>query len=365
MGEVKVNNVYKRFDQVIAVNNASFTANDGEFVVIVGPSGCGKTTSLRMIAGLDDISDGEIYIDNLLVNDLPPRDRSIAMVFQNYALYPHLNVYENMAFGLKIKKVPQEEIKRRILKASEILYISDLFNRKPKQLSGGERQRVAMGRAIVRQPKVFLFDEPLSNLDAKLRVQMRIEIKKLHERLKTTIIYVTHDQIEAMTLADKIIIMNNGEVMQIGSSRDVYEKPLNLFVAGFIGSPSMNLLPAIIEEKNGKLSLNGEGFRLLLPEKYRKKCNKMVDGEVILGIRPDHLDDFSFSKKYHNCGLIKGTIEVCEYLGSEAVVIIQTGKLHITAKLKERASIQPHQKIELGLDMDKIHIFDHTSGKSL
>jgi multiple sugar transport system ATP-binding protein len=365
MGNVIVKNVNKFFDDVRAVNNASFTANEGEFVVIVGPSGCGKTTTLRMVAGLEDISNGEIYIDDLLVNDLPPRERSIAMVFQNYALYPHLSVYENIAFGLKIKKAHPEEIKKRVREVSENLEIRDLLDRKPKQLSGGEQQRVAMGRAIVRKPKVFLFDEPLSNLDAKLRVQMRLEIKKLHEGLKTTIIYVTHDQIEAMTLADKIIIMNQGKVMQIGSPRDVYEYPHNLFVAGFIGSPSMNLLPSVIEDQNGKLFLNGKSFKLLLPEKYKTKCNKMINREVILGIRPDFLDDSSYTNNIHNFGLIKGITEVCEYLGSETVVIIKSGRHHITAKLEGRKSYESHCKIELKLDMDKLHIFDKKSGESL
>lgn len=365
MGKVNLKNVNKLYDEVSAVTNVSFTVDKGEFAVIVGPSGCGKTTTLRMIAGLEDVTNGEIFIDNIFVNELPPRDRNIAMVFQNYALYPHLTVFDNMSFRLKIKKVPKEEIRKRVFEVSENLDIRDLLDRKPKQLSGGERQRVAMGRAIIRQPKVFLFDEPLSNLDAKLRVQMRLEIKKLHERLKTTIIYVTHDQIEAMTLADKIVIMNQGKVMQIGTPYDVYEHPNNLFVAGFIGSPSMNLLPAIIVKENDVSSLNGTSFKFPLPANYQKKCNEIINQEVILGIRPDYLEDAFFGKKYNNSGLIKGDIEVCEYLGSETVAIIKSGQHQITAKLEGRKKYKPHSKIELRLNLDKIHIFDKISGESI
>ncbi len=365
MGEVSLNNVRKEFGQVVAVKNVTFSAKNGEMLVLVGPSGCGKTSTLRMIAGLEDITEGEIFIDDVLINELPPRDRNIAMVFQNYALYPHMSVYENMAFALELRKVPQEKVKQRVLEAAGILEITDLLKRKPKQLSGGERQRVAMGRAIIRQPKVFLFDEPLSNLDAKLRVQTRVELKKLHERLKTTMIYVTHDQVEAMTLADRIIIMNNGEIMQVGSPRDVYENPKNLFVAGFIGSPAMNFLPARITKEDNKVFVDGESFKLLVPERFRERLVKSLNKGVIFAIRPEHLYDSSISKHLANRGSIKAVVEVCEFLGSEAILVVENGKHHITARIEDLGNIVPHQEIELGVNMDKIHMFDESTGESL
>jgi multiple sugar transport system ATP-binding protein len=364
MGEVGLNNVSKHFGEFVAVKNVSFTAKEGELLVLVGPSGCGKTSTLRMIAGLEEITDGEIYIDGVLVNELPPRDRNIAMVFQNYALYPHMSAYDNMAFALELRHLPKEEIKRRVSEAVEILGIGDLLRRKPKELSGGERQRVAMGRAIVREPKVFLFDEPLSNLDAKLRVQMRVELNKLHERLETTMIYVTHDQVEAMTLADRIIVMNNAEIMQVGSPREVYENPQNLFVAGFIGSPSMNFLPARVIKEEDTLVVDVESFRLPIPQEFVERFMACLDREVVFAVRPEHLYDASVSRGFSTTGMIKGVVEVCEFLGSEAILFVQTGKHHLTARIEEHGNIKPHQEIELIVNMDKMHIFDPASGAS-
>jgi len=364
MGEVILRNVSKHFGDLVAVRNVTFTAEEGEMLVLVGPSGCGKTSTLRMIAGLEDVTEGEIYIDDVLVNELPPRDRNIAMVFQNYALYPHMTVYDNMAFALQIRQFPQEETNQRVLEAARILGITDLLKRKPGQLSGGERQRVSMGRAIVREPKVFLFDEPLSNLDAKLRVQMRVELDKLHETLKTTMVYVTHDQVEAMTLADRIIIMHNGEIMQVGSPREVYEHPRNLFVAGFIGSPSMNLLPARITKEDDSLFVDGEAFKLPVPRGYRERFMRSLGREVILGIRPEHIYDASVSTHLQNRGFIKAVVEVCEFLGSEAILFVQNGEHHLTARIEEHGEIHSHQEIELMVNMDKMHLFDPSSGEA-
>ena len=293
MAKVILKDLTKKYDEVLAVNQINAVIENEEFVVLVGPSGCGKTTTLRMVAGLEEITGGEIYIGERLVNDIPPKDRDIAMVFQNYALYPHMNVYDNMAFGLKLRKTPKAEIEKRVSEAAKILDIEELLKRKPKQLSGGQRQRVALGRAIVRNPKVFLMDEPLSNLDAKLRVQMRTEIAKLHKRLNATIIYVTHDQTEAMTMADRIIIMKDGLVQQIGKPQHVYDHPDNMFVAGFIGSPAMNFIDVTVTDQ---MTLKHRSFELetFAHVKEAIKANNLVGKEIILGIRPEDLEDSAF-----------------------------------------------------------------------
>ncbi len=293
MAEVHIKKVVKKYDEVLAVRGIDLDIRDHEFVVLVGPSGCGKTTTLRMIAGLEDITAGEIAIGGDVVNDVPPKDRDIAMVFQNYALYPHMTVHENMSFGLRLKKFPKDEINRRVADAARILDITELLDRKPKQLSGGQRQRVAMGRAIVRNPKVFLFDEPLSNLDAKLRVQMRIEIKKVHQKVRTTTVYVTHDQIEAMTLADRVVVMNHGVIEQVGTPNELYHHPRTRFVAGFIGSPAMNFIPCNIQEESGQLKLRvNDGLTFAVPPARAQQYNQHKgNGSVLLGLRPEHLTE--------------------------------------------------------------------------
>src|SRR5438034_3052671 len=293
MAEVALRNIVKTFDRTPAVAGIDLDINDREFVVLVGPSGCGKTTTLRMIAGLEEATSGEIYIGDQLVNDVPPKDRDIAMVFQNYALYPHMTVFENMSFGLRLKKFPKAEIKERVQGAARILDITELLNRRPKQLSGGQRQRVAMGRAIVRNPKVFLFDEPLSNLDAKLRVQMRTEIKKIHQKVRTTTVYVTHDQVEAMTLADRVVVMNAGLIEQVGSPNDLYHSPTTKFVAGFIGSPAMNFIPCKLEQAAGALRVRLSG-PLAFPvpaDRTARYTSHVGEANLILGLRPEHIID--------------------------------------------------------------------------
>ncbi|MDD3628755.1 MAG: sn-glycerol-3-phosphate ABC transporter ATP-binding protein UgpC, partial [Actinomycetota bacterium] len=321
MAKVVLKDLTKKFENVVAVNNMNSVIEDREFVVLVGPSGCGKTTTLRMVAGLEDPTEGEIYIGDRLVNGVAPKDRDIAMVFQNYALYPHFDVYNNMAFGLKLRKTPKAEIEKRVMEAAKILKIEDLLKRKPKQLSGGQRQRVALGRAIVRDPKVFLMDEPLSNLDAKLRVQMRTEIAKLHERLNATIVYVTHDQTEAMTMADKIIIMKDGVVQQTGKPQEVYDNPVNMFVAGFIGSPAMNFLDATITDR---LTFKGGIFELETTDRIKKaiKDNNLVGKEVVIGIRPEDLEDSNFVQNVSSGNTITANVEVTEPMGAEIYLYI-------------------------------------------
>ena len=353
MAEVNLRKVVKRYDDVEAVRGIDLDIADHEFVVLVGPSGCGKSTTLRMIAGLEDITDGDISIGGDVVNDVPPKDRDIAMVFQNYALYPHMTVAENMSFGLRLKHYPKAEIKSRVTEAARMLDITGLIDRKPKQLSGGQRQRVAMGRAIVRNPKVFLFDEPLSNLDAKLRVAMRTEIKELHQRLKTTTVYVTHDQIEAMTMADKIVVMHDGIVEQMGTPLELYDKPENQFVAGFIGSPAMNFL-------KGKLKVNGaatfegpNGVKLPL-----QTAPANSDGKpMVYGVRPEHFtiaDDGA-----------EAEIVVVEPTGSETQVFAKLGGEQVVAVFRERHQFNPGDKIRLKPDPSLVHLFDETTGKRL
>ncbi len=358
MARVVIKNVVKKYGNVVAVKNANIVCEDKEFLILVGPSGCGKTTTLRMVAGLEEITSGEIYIDDLLVNDIPPKDRDIAMVFQNYALYPHMTVYENMAFGLKLRKYPASEIKQRVMEAADILTIERFLKRKPKELSGGERQRVALGRAIVRKPKVFLFDEPLSNLDAKLRVQMRAEISKLHTRLQATMIYVTHDQVEAMTMGEKIVVMKNTEVQQIGPPKVLYDKPTNKFVAGFIGSPSMNFIEGTLESKKGGLYFNEENFEVRVPDSMVDKLKASAGSEITMGIRPEDIYDKVYAPNASADNTVPATVEVVEHLGSESNIYLTTGKTPFIAKMDADAEVEVNQEVELVFDMNKCHFFD-------
>ncbi|MGB6963073.1 MAG: sn-glycerol-3-phosphate ABC transporter ATP-binding protein UgpC, partial [Xanthobacteraceae bacterium] len=327
MAEVALRNVVKRFDNVEAVRSINLDIPDNEFVVLVGPSGCGKSTTLRMIAGLEELTSGDIFIGGEIVNDLPPKDRDIAMVFQNYALYPHMSVFENMSFGLKLRKFPKAEIKKRVDNAARILDITELLDRKPKALSGGQRQRVAMGRAIVRNPKVFLFDEPLSNLDAKLRVQMRTEIKRVHQLVKTTTVYVTHDQIEAMTLADRVVVMNGGLIEQIATPQDLYHHPMTRFVAGFIGSPAINLVEAQLEQENGRYSVAFGEHRLTVDDnlaRNRSGLKDYVGKSVILGIRPEDFEDASLESGVPADRRMKVEVDLTEPLGADVLLYFAT-----------------------------------------
>ncbi|HOK87345.1 MAG TPA: sn-glycerol-3-phosphate ABC transporter ATP-binding protein UgpC [Fervidobacterium sp.] len=366
MAEVVLEHVWKIYEgKVEAVRDATFVVEDKEFLVLLGPSGCGKTTTLRMIAGLEEITKGEIKIDGRVVNDVEPKDRDIAFVFQNYALYPHMTVYENMAFGLKLRKVPKNEIEERVHEAAKILEIEELLDRKPRQLSGGQRQRVAVGRAIVRHPKVFLFDEPLSNLDAKLRVQMRSELKKLHSRLEATIVYVTHDQVEAMTMADKIVIMKDGIIQQIGTPYEVYNTPANMFVAGFIGSPAMNFIEGKIVRGEGGLWVQTSGLQLKIPTEYEEKLSSCVDKDIIFGIRPENVYDkmFAIAPKPENTAEV--TIDVVEPLGSETLLHAIAGKDKIVARVNAKSLAKDGQKMDLVFDMSTMHIFDKATEKEL
>src|SRR5437867_310754 len=357
MAQVVLKDLVKKFDEVVAVREVNLTVKDEEFMVLVGPSGCGKSTTLRMIAGLEEISSGEIYIGDRLVNDLPPKDRDIAMVFQNYALYPHMTVYDNMAFGLKMRKFPKPEIDKRVREAAQMLGIQDLLSRKPRQLSGGQRQRVAVGRAIVRHPQVFLFDEPLSNLDAKLRVQMRVELKRLHDRLETTAIYVTHDQVEAMTLGDRVVVMKDGWIQQVGEPLELYGKPANRFVAGFIGSPSMNFVEVTATETNGALWADTPGLRVKVPPALAGRLGAYKGQRVTLGIRPEDLRvatgsdgaDYSFDT----------IVEVVEPLGSEILLDLKAGPNVIVARVDPTVRAKLHDKLRLGLHPERVHFFDN------
>lgn len=350
-----------------AVKDFNLEIEDKEFLIFVGPSGCGKSTTLRMIAGLEEISSGELFIDGAMVNDVEPKDRDIAMVFQNYALYPHMTVYENMAFGLKLRKMPKDEIDRRVQEAARILDLEGLLDRKPKALSGGQRQRVAMGRAIVRDPKVFLMDEPLSNLDAQLRGQMRIEISKLHQKLGTTIIYVTHDQTEAMTLGTRIVVMRDGVIQQVDTPQNLYDKPCNRFVAGFIGAPQMNMIPATAEKKGEQVVLSFGEYRLPLPEEKAKKLENggLIGKEVVLGIRPEDLhDEPGFIADSPN-SVVEVEIRVYELLGAEVFLYFDLGDAACTARVSPQTTARTGDKIRLALDLAKIHVFDRETGKTM
>lgn len=343
-----------------AVKDFNLEVEDKEFIIFVGPSGCGKSTTLRMIAGLEDISSGEFSIDGRVVNDVEPKDRDIAMVFQNYALYPHMTVFDNMAFGLKLRKVPKAEIKKKVEEAAKILDLDKLLDRKPKALSGGQRQRVAMGRAIVREPKVFLMDEPLSNLDAKLRVQMRAEIASLHQRLGATIIYVTHDQVEAMTLGTRIVVLKDGIIQQVDSPQKLYNEPDNLFVAGFIGSPQMNFLDAVCKVEGEIVTLKfGEGSVILPPAKAKKLIAGKYDGKtVVLGIRPEDIDDSQIALETHKESIFTTKVTGYELLGSEVLLYYNINGSNMTAKVDSRTPARLGDSVKLAMDVEKIHVFD-------
>lgn len=361
MANLSLRNIYKVYSgNVTAVKDFNLEIEDKEFLVLVGPSGCGKSTTLRMIAGLEEISSGELYIGDRLVNDVAPKDRDIAMVFQNYALYPHMTVYDNMAFGLKLRKTPKAEIDKRVREAARILDIEHLLDRKPKALSGGQRQRVALGRAIVREPKVFLMDEPLSNLDAKLRVQMRTEIAKLHKRLGTTFIYVTHDQTEAMTMGTRIVVMKDGVIQQVDNPQQIYDHPQNMFVAGFIGSPQMNFIDSEVVQKDGKTFVQIKDFSLPVPDQFVKIIvdKGYMGGDVVLGIRPENLHDEEMFIDEHPDYVVDAKVEVTELMGSETYLYLNVAGVDMTARVNAQSKAKAEQVIKLGLDMSKIHMFD-------
>ncbi len=361
MASLSLQHIYKKYDGgVTAVSDFCLDIADKEFIVLVGPSGCGKSTTLRMVAGLEEITEGELYIGEKLMNDVAPKDRDIAMVFQNYALYPHMTVFDNMAFGLKLRKLPKDEISKRVNEAAKILDIAHLLDRKPKALSGGQRQRVALGRAIVREPKVFLMDEPLSNLDAKLRVQMRTEISKLHQRLQTTFIYVTHDQTEAMTMGTRIVVMKDGFVQQIDSPMGLYNEPANMFVAGFIGSPQMNFTDCKVTEENGVVSLAFDGNTINLPDGIasKVKATDCIGKDVILGIRPEDIHDEEAFLTSSPESVIEAFVEVTEQMGSETFLYTKIGETSYTARVNPRTTAVAQTSIKVAFDLNKIHLFD-------
>ena len=371
MASLSLRNVYKRYQGgVVAVSDFNLEIQDKEFIILVGPSGCGKSTTLRMIAGLEEISDGEIYIGDRLVNDVTPKDRDIAMVFQNYALYPHMTVYDNMSFGLKLRKTPKDEIKRRVEEAARILDITHLLERKPKALSGGQRQRVALGRAIVREPKVFLLDEPLSNLDAKLRAQMRTEISKLHHRLGTTFIYVTHDQTEAMTMGTRIVVMKNGFVQQVASPNELYNKPTNLFVAGFIGSPQMNFIDSKLLKEGDTFyiefgsedtkSTAGVKYKLPLPASKNEggRLEAYVGKEIIAGVRTEHIHNEPELIAANAQGVVEANLEVSELMGAETFLYLDCEGNPLVARVSPDSKDRPGDRIKVAIETSKIHLFD-------
>lgn len=378
MASLSLRNIHKKYPGgVTAVSDFNLEIKDKEFIVFVGPSGCGKSTTLRMIAGLEEITEGELYIGDKLVNDVAPKDRDIAMVFQNYALYPHMTVFENMAFGLKLRKTPKEEIKRRVEEAARVLDISHLLDRKPKALSGGQRQRVALGRAIVREPKVFLLDEPLSNLDAKLRAQMRTELSKLHKRLGTTFIYVTHDQTEAMTMADRIVIINDGVIQQVDTPQNLYDNPCNVFVAGFIGSPQMNFVESKLLKKGDDYfvefgsedtkTTRGTKYQIKLPESKNAKgaLDAYVDKDILMGIRPEDVhDEPRYLEEFADCK-VKADIEVTEKMGSETYLIFNTEGFSFTARVEPTSTARPGDKVDVILNNLKLHLFDKETERAI
>ncbi len=365
MASVTFRNVVKRFGDVEVIKDMNLEIADKEFVVFVGPSGCGKSTNLRMLAGLEEITEGEILIGDRVVNDVPPKDRDIAMVFQSYALYPHMTVYDNMAFGLKLRKTPKEEIDRRVKEAASILGLENLLDRKPKALSGGQRQRVAVGRAIVREPAVFLMDEPLSNLDAKLRVSARAEITKLHKRLETTFIYVTHDQVEAMTMGDRIAVLHDGILQQVDSPRNLYNVPDNVFVAGFIGSPSMNFFDGTLVDEDGKMFVDTGDFRVQVPDEKKGAYTGYVGKEVIFGIRPEHVHAPAYAPPMISPAKIKADVEVVELLGHELHLYLSSGKNSFVATVDTRMQLGIGDTIELVMDMNNMHLFDKQSERAI
>jgi len=365
MATVKLVNVVKKFGEVVAVDHVNLEIKDKEFFILLGPSGSGKTTILRLIAGLERPTEGEIYIDDVLVNDIPPKDRDIAMVFQNYALYPHMTVEENISFALRLRKMSTEEIERRVREVARMLEIEHLLDRKPAQLSGGQQQRVALARAIVREPKVFLMDEPLSNLDAKLRVQMRSELKKLQRRLEITTVYVTHDQVEAMTMADRIGVINEGKLQQVGTPEEVYSKPRNMFVAGFIGSPPMNFINVTLKEEEGKLWAEFEGVRVLIPQEFYDALRKYVGQEVIMGIRPENLYDKMFAVNPTPYNTVRFKVDIVEPLGAEKILYLSLGNLSVVARVTPATKVKEGQEIDIVFDMYSAHFFDKNTGEAI
>ncbi len=377
MAGLSLRGIYKKYPGgFVAVTDVNLEIEDKEFIILVGPSGCGKSTTLRMIAGLEEISDGELYIGDRLVNDIAPKDRDIAMVFQNYALYPHMTVYDNMAFGLKLRKVPKDEIDRKVKEAAKILDLEKLLDRKPKAMSGGQRQRVALGRAIVRSPQVFLLDEPLSNLDAKLRAQMRTEIAKLHQKLGTTFIYVTHDQTEAMTMGDRIVVMKDGFIQQVDTPQHLYESPCNKFVAGFLGSPQMNFIDAVLLKQGSKYvvefgssdsrSSRGVKYTVEVPEsKVVPELADYVDKEVIMGIRPESVHDEEMYLSNASTGVIECDVDITEMMGAETYLYLTCEGIPLTARVSPRSTAKAHDRIKVAIDPNKIHLFDKDTEKTI
>ena len=377
MAGLSLRGIYKKYPGgFVAVTDVNLEIEDKEFIILVGPSGCGKSTTLRMIAGLEEISEGELYIGDRLVNDIAPKDRDIAMVFQNYALYPHMTVYDNMAFGLKLRKVPKDEIDRKVKEAAKILDLEKLLDRKPKAMSGGQRQRVALGRAIVRSPQVFLLDEPLSNLDAKLRAQLRTEIAKLHQKLGTTFIYVTHDQTEAMTMGDRIVVMKDGFIQQVDTPQHLYESPCNKFVAGFLGSPQMNFIDAVLLKQGSKYvvefgssdsrSSRGVKYTVEVPEsKVVPELANYVDKEVIMGIRPESVHDEEMYLSNASTGVIECDVDITEMMGAETYLYLTCEGIPLTARVSPRSTAKAHDRIKVAIDPNKIHLFDKDTEKTI
>jgi multiple sugar transport system ATP-binding protein len=365
MPGVTYEHVTKRFDRVVALNDLNLEVKDKEFLVLVGPSGCGKTTALRCLAGLEEATSGVIKIGTRVVNDVAPKDRDIAMVFQSYALYPHMTVYDNMAFGLKLRRVPRPEIDRRVKEAGEVLGLTDLLKRQPRQLSGGQRQRVALGRAIVREPQVFLLDEPLSNLDAKLRVQTRADISKLHQRLQTTFVYVTHDQTEAMTMATRIAVMRDGILQQLDTPQVLYDKPVNVFVAGFIGSPSMNFFDAKISRSDSTLFIDAGAFAVPIPADKSQRFSSRVGKDIIFGIRPEHIHDPQFAPPGITAARVETRVDVTEPMGNEVFLYLVTGEHTFIARVDPRTRARMGDRLEVSFDMSQVHVFDRDTQVSV
>jgi multiple sugar transport system ATP-binding protein len=365
MASVTYEHVTKRFGDLVAVNDLDIEIRDKEFLVFVGPSGCGKTTSLRLLAGLEEVTEGNIYIGDRLVNDVAPKDRDIAMVFQSYALYPHMSVYDNMAFGLKLRKTPKAEIERRVREAAGMLGIENLLDRKPKQLSGGQRQRVALGRAIVREPAVFLMDEPLSNLDAKLRVQTRSELSKLHQRLETTFIYVTHDQMEAMTMGTRIAVLRDGILQQVDTPQNLYQRPINIFVAGFIGSPAMNFFDATLVGTKDEMYADAGTFRVKITPEQAKTLGEYLGKEVVFGIRPEDIHDPQYTPPGITAAPVEARVDVTELMGNEVFLYLVTGNKTFIARVDPRTSAKVGNDVNVHLNMDNVQIFDRQTERAI
>ena len=365
MAQVRVQELVKRFGGVCAVDHVSLTLEDGHLTVLVGPSGCGKTTLLRIIAGLEEPTEGEVYIGDMVVNDVPPWDRNIAMVFQSYALYPHMSVFDNIAFPLQARKVPKEEIKKRVEQTASLLGLSELLQRKPRQLSGGQMQRVALGRAIVRKPEVFLMDEPLSNLDAKLRVQTRAELSKLHQRLETTFIYVTHDQMEAMTMGTRICVLRDGILQQVDTPQNLYQRPDNIFVAGFIGSPAMNFFDVTLVGTKEEMYVDGGTFRVKLPPEKARPLGDYLGKQVIFGVRPEDIHDRQYAPPGITAAPLTAKVDVTELMGNEIFVYLLTGQKSFIARVDPRTRARVGQDLDIVMNMDNVHIFDKQTERAI